>query len=98
VKPLRDPEGAELTHLVEACPLEGKVILEIGCGDGVFMRQYSRMARFVVGIDPLSTEVQLARNKTLSGKQGKMQFLLGEGENLPFPDQMFDGVIFGSSL
>ncbi|HSB66956.1 MAG TPA: class I SAM-dependent methyltransferase [Anaerolineales bacterium] len=98
MKPLRDPEQAELRHLVEVCQLQGKVVLEIGCGDGGFTRQYAHLTNRVVGIDPLLTEVKLAKKRNQLAKYRKMHFLLGEAQTLPFPNQTFDVVIFASSL
>jgi ubiquinone/menaquinone biosynthesis C-methylase UbiE len=98
MKPVRDPERAELKHLIETCPLSGKVVLEIGCGDGTFSRQYANETGWVVGIDPLSSEVELAMNKVRIANSRKMSFLLAEGESLPFHAYSFDVVIFASSL
>jgi ubiquinone/menaquinone biosynthesis C-methylase UbiE len=98
MKPIRDPERAELKHLVAVCPLSGKVVLEIGCGDGTFTRQYAPIAQHVVGIDPTASDVRQALNKIHSGRARNTHFLLAEGENLPFPDQIFDVAIFASSL
>ena len=95
MRPLRDPERAELNHLVNACPLTGKTILEVGCGDGIFTFQYAGMAEKVVGIDPEIADLRLA----LSDKRkDNSQFLQSVGERLPFPSEAFDLVIFGSSL
>jgi ubiquinone/menaquinone biosynthesis C-methylase UbiE len=95
VKPIRDPEGAELKHLVDACDMSGKQVLEIGCGDGTFTRQYAHLASGVIGIDPLISEVQIARGKARSASKN---FAAGKGEELPFPSQVFDIAIFASSL
>lgn len=95
MKPIRDPERAELNHLVAACPLTGKKVLEIGCGDGTFIAQYAGMVHRVVGIDPQLSDVLVARRKARSSAS---LFIQGEGEGLPFPSQVFDIAIFTSSL
>jgi ubiquinone/menaquinone biosynthesis C-methylase UbiE len=95
MKPLRDPERAELSHLKSVCDLRGKLVLEIGCGDGVFIRQYQRMAKRVFGIDPAFSELQLTGKKTGSSR---LLFLQARGEDLPFASQAFDIAIFASSL
>ncbi len=95
MKPIRDPDGEELKHLVSACELAGKKILEIGCGDGVFARQYAHMADRVVGIDPLGPELKIAHRKA---RTSRSIFLQGMGEWLPFSPHTFDIVLFGSSL
>ncbi len=95
MRPLRDPEHAELNHLVNACQLAGKTILEVGCGDGKFMFQYAGIAKQVVGIDPEIADLRLA----LSDKRSDHSlFLQSLGEHLPFPSEAFDLAIFGSAL
>ena len=95
MKALRDPEGAELSHLVKSCELTGKDILEIGCGDGKFTRQYAGMPGRLVGIDPEISDLYNAKeNKGISNSF----FIQSIGERLPFPSQAFDIVIFASSL
>ena len=95
MKPIRDPEQAELNNLIAACPLEHRTVLEIGCGDGTFTRQYVRMTGKVVGIDPSSIDLIDAKKKTRSSR---VSFVQGEAEGLPFPSESFDIVLFASSL
>lgn len=95
MKPLRDPEKAELKHLLAACELPGKLVLDIGCGDGDFTRQYTHLTRRTVGIDPLASELKIASKKVRSGRTF---FLQGKGQYLPFFDQSFEIVIFTCSL
>ena len=95
MRPIRDPEKAEFNHLVSACPLKNKTVLEIGCGDGTFTRQYVRMADKVLGIDPVMEDLVIAKKKTRSKKANYIQC---EGERLPFPSKAFDIVLFASSL
>jgi ubiquinone/menaquinone biosynthesis C-methylase UbiE len=95
MRPVRDPEGAELAHLCNACQLVGMKILEVGCGDGKVTRQYAGMAKQVVGVDPEISDLRTARdNRTTSN----VEFLQTIGERMPFPAQVFDIVFFASSL
>lgn len=95
MKTLRDPEGAEISHLLQACPLTGKEILEIGCGDGKFIRQYMDLPNRLVGIDPALPDLIIAK---VNQAGTKISFLQSVGENLPFPPGVFNIVIFASSL
>jgi ubiquinone/menaquinone biosynthesis C-methylase UbiE len=97
MKALRDPEGAELNHLIKACELTGKRVLEIGCGDGKFIRQYSSMPKRVVGLDPEFSDLCIA-HKLKPASTDQPYYLQANGEKLPFPDNSFDIVIFASSL
>lgn len=95
MRPLRDPEGAELDHLLNACQLKGKKILEIGCGDGKFTFQYSGMAHRVIGIDPKASDLMAAK----CDERGSNSFFIQSmAERMPFPSKFFDIVIFASAL
>lgn len=94
MKPIRDPEHAELEHLVSICPLTGMKVLEIGCGDGALTQQYSGMVQQVVGIDPAASDLLIAKGKT----RFSASFIQSEGEKLPFAAQFFDIALFASSL
>jgi ubiquinone/menaquinone biosynthesis C-methylase UbiE len=95
MRPIRDPEGEEIKHLLAACELRGKSVLEIGCGDGFFTRQYAHMAKSAVGIDPDSAKFPPVRNKA---RAYRMVFIQAEGESLPFSPGIFDIAIFACSL
>jgi ubiquinone/menaquinone biosynthesis C-methylase UbiE len=93
----RDPENNELKHLVAACRLSGKSVLEIGCGNGILTRQYAQLTRRVIGIDPNSDELKKA-TLALPASNLKTFFIRGMAEAIPFPSKTFNLVIFASSL
>ncbi len=97
MRPIKDPEGAELRHLASACELTGKTVLEIGCGDGKFTRQYAGIPNKIVGIDLDITDLIIAKaEKTIS--ESHLCFIQSIGEKLPFPSHLFDIALFASSL
>ncbi len=96
MRPQRDPEGAELSHLLAACLLPAQSVLEIGCGAGQLTWQYAGLPRRVVGIDPAMSELRLARSHAAPAPQAS--FIQAMGEALPFPSQTFDVALFASSL
>ncbi len=93
-----DPEGVELRTILRHVSFEGKNVLEIGCGDGRLTFGYARSANRVVGIDPERASIKSAMKKTPKNLAGKLQFQLGKGEELKFPDESFDIVFFSWSL
>ena len=95
MKATRDPECAEVGHLKTTCDLAGKEILEIGCGEGKFTRQYAGMPSRIIGIDP---EIADLREALVNKGTTNSAFIQSIGEKLPFPSQVFDIVIFASSL
>jgi SAM-dependent methyltransferase len=66
-----------------------KRILDVGSGKGAFAGKLSRAGHDVAGVDPSATAVRIARNYVDS--EGK--FVLGAGENLPFPSAQFDRAV-----
>jgi ubiquinone/menaquinone biosynthesis C-methylase UbiE len=97
MKPLVDPEGVEVGHLLSSCQLNGKMIVEIGCGHGSLTYQYAGLPKLVVALDPAYSELVLARNDR-PPSAGNISFICTKGEELPFPAQYFDIAIFASSL
>jgi ubiquinone/menaquinone biosynthesis C-methylase UbiE len=97
MKALRDPEGAELSHLMSACEISGKIVLEIGCGEGKLTRQYIGIPGKLIGIDPKITDLRTAKSE-ISRESLQSHVIQAIGEKLPFPPHSFDIVIFASSL
>ena len=97
MRPVTDPEGMEVSHLISACQLKGKNVLEIGCGRGNITFQYAGLPHKIMAIDPEKSELLLAKNNKLSSEMN-ISFIIAMGEALPFPSQFFDIAIFASSL
>ncbi len=68
--------------------LEGKVILDCGCGNGRYMMQALRLGAEVIGVD-LSCAVDAAQ-KNLGG-QSNAHFVQGDLLKLPFRKRTLDG-------
>ncbi len=69
--------------------LNGKQALDVGCGEGRFSRAMKQHGASVTGIEP--TEALLRRASELDGES---EYILGKGEDLPFPDASFDVAVF----
>ncbi len=74
-----DPVMRELAALFSGCALD------IGCGEGRFVRQLSDMGFDVAGIDPTEQLIHTARTRDAVN-----QYELARAENLPFADAKFD--------
>lgn len=70
-------------------PLQGKKILDIGCGDGAYTVELCDRANpeFMIGIDPAPTAIDVASCR--AGVR-KINFRVGSAYDLPFADQSFD--------
>ncbi len=92
-----DPEKSEVRHLIAACPLQGKKVLDVGCGDGEFTWQFAALPRVVFSIDPSFPDLQTAK-KTRPAACQHVHLAAANGEAPPFPDGSFDVVALTSSL
>jgi len=90
------PGGLRLTRrLLEYCTFEqGAKVVDIGCGAGITV-QYLRDACHLcaMGIDLSEKLLQQARERVPD-----LPVLWAAGENLPFPENSFEGVIAECSL
>jgi ubiquinone/menaquinone biosynthesis C-methylase UbiE len=94
---IRDPEGVEVKHLINAGHLTGKDVLEIGCGFGWLTWQYAGIANKVYGIDPCLPDLQEGKN-SLPDSITNVSLAQTIGESLPFSSSIFDISVFASSL
>ena len=68
-----------------------KRLLEIGFGTGTDLLQFARAGALVTGVDLTPRSIDIARRRfDVYGERG--EFLIGDGENLSFPDESFDVV------
>ncbi len=95
---LQDPEGIEIKTVLKHLSFDGKEVLEIGCGDGRLTFKYAEMARRVVAIDPLEEGIEKAKSDQPKNLHRRLEFRVGRGEALAFPDQSFEVVFFSWSL
>lgn len=69
----------------------GKQILEVGCGVGTDLLEYTTNGAMTTGLDLTPRHIELARKRfEIFGQTGT--FLLGDAEHLPFNDYSFDFV------
>jgi ubiquinone/menaquinone biosynthesis C-methylase UbiE len=93
-----DPEGIEMQTIQKHVNFAGKDVLEIGCGDGRLTFKYAEMAKRVVALDPDAERIKLAEANNPKQLSGKLEFRVGNGEELSFPEDSFDIVFFTYSL
>jgi ubiquinone/menaquinone biosynthesis C-methylase UbiE len=95
---LQDPEGIEIRTVLKHLSFDGKDVLEIGCGDGRLTLKYAEKARRVVAIDPLVEGIEKAKSDQPKNLHRRLEFHVGRGEELAFPDRSFEIVFFSWSL
>ncbi len=67
-------------------------ILDVGCGTGVITLLLAKMGHYVTGVDISERMLERARDKAKSIAV-TVKFELGDAEDLPFKDEVFDVVI-----
>src|SRR3954464_7709862 len=76
--------------LAECGDLQGKRVLDVGCGEGRFSRLLAARGAYAVGLDPIAPLLEAA----LASRVGNERYILGAGERLPFGNASFDIVVF----
>jgi len=74
-------------------PMEGRHILDIGCGRGRLLRALGRRGAAVTGVDPSADLLAKARDMA-----PEATLVQSGGEALPFADDTFAGAVFLNSL
>ena len=69
-----DPEGNETDALFDLVELEGREILEIGCGDGRLTWRYADRAAHVTAIEPFEDAVARATSRLSETPNDRIEF------------------------
>jgi ubiquinone/menaquinone biosynthesis C-methylase UbiE len=81
--------------IVETLKLEGKRVIDVGCGDGALLRLLARFGAHAMGVE--CSPRQLAKARAVA-KVGDEEVVEGVGQNLPADDESVDIVVFFNSL
>jgi SAM-dependent methyltransferase len=66
-----------------------EVVLDCGCGDGIFTSILEKKSTWTVGLDVSIHNLQIAKEST----EGDVSLVLGDAQNLPFKSGQFDRVL-----
>ena len=69
-----DPEGNETDALFDLVELEGREVLEIGCGDGRLTRRYGDRVVHVTAIDPFEDAIARANSRLSETPNARIEF------------------------
>jgi len=92
---LLDPTDQFIENITRACDVDGKSVLEIGCGAGRITSDLASRAREVVAVDPDAVALRRARAQVTTGN---VVFLEATAEPLELPGRSFDAAVFSLSL
>jgi SAM-dependent methyltransferase len=81
--------------------IEGREVLDVGCGQGLASLLLAREGRRAVGIDRDAEVVDWARRRVMGEQEsirGRLAYEVAEAGDLPFGDGSFDAVLIGAVL
>lgn len=87
-----DHEGTLWQALEETADLSGRTVVDLGCGSGFWLTGYASTAGSVLGVEPDSGLLELARQRVQRDGLTNVEVLHGSAEHLPLEDASVDVV------
>jgi ubiquinone/menaquinone biosynthesis C-methylase UbiE len=94
----RDREGREPAAIEQLVALDGKRVLEVGCGTGRMTRWLAERAASLYAFDPDADSVADARAALASERRDRVRFAVHDAQALDLPRRRFDLALCGWSL
>jgi ubiquinone/menaquinone biosynthesis C-methylase UbiE len=93
-----DREAVEASAIAALVELDGRHVLDVGCGDGRLTGLAAERAASVYAFDPNAESVERARASLPAAARHKVSFAVHSAEALDLPRRRFDLALCGWSL
>jgi ubiquinone/menaquinone biosynthesis C-methylase UbiE len=94
----RDEDGVEVAAIARVVAVDGKRVLDVGCGEGRMTVFAAGHAASVYAFDPSAENVAIARAALTSEQRRRVRFAVHDAEALDVPRERFDIALCGWSL
>jgi SAM-dependent methyltransferase len=84
---------SDFEQLAQAVELKGRDVIDVGCGDGAFVRALAGAGANAIGVEVSEAAVERARTKDPGSR-----YLVGGAEAIPLPDASVDVAVMIRSL
>ncbi len=92
-----DPDRVEIEAIDRLVELDGRRVLEVGCGDGRLTYRFAERTRYLLGIDPDRAAIADARANRPPTLRDRVQFRVARTV-VPPRRRRFDIALFSWSL
>jgi ubiquinone/menaquinone biosynthesis C-methylase UbiE len=94
----KDPENLEGKTLQRLLDVQGKRILEVGCGEARLTFKYASASALTIGFDPDHSALRIARADCPPDLHRHVHFAGASATHIPFSKETFDIAILAWSL
>ena len=95
---VRDRGSVEGARIAELVPLEGKRVMDVGCGEGRLTVMAASRAASVYAFDPSAESVAIARDLLTPEQRERVRFAVHDAGALDAAGERFDVALCGWSL